>query len=479
MQVEPLLPPQGHAALPQPEALPPVAGRGPGQQCPKEERGDEQGHGQLGQHCGRDQRQQQAEGKGNACRCKKDETALLGAGQQVGRHPELRQQLPEQCLLAAAVDEQRQLGGAAARRYKDRPALHQPGGGGDADICKADLACPHPALEVPQPAAPAADLVGRVPDSVVHGLGKAAHQAGPQQKACGRQQPCRACREPPRRESGQKAHLDLGKNGRVPVRNIPGLAHGQHEQGQRGEAVGPQKTQRRPLPSGGPVQGRLYQRHQLVCHRLGIGFGQADRKGVLLRRAHRVKGQAACPGHPVEQGPVDGQCSQHLAPQGTIQPDAQPPVQMKDTGVVQAPAAHMQDAPAHGAEQKEQQRILPQSRVQGGPVPLKQHLNQRQQIDHQRLAQKPQNGKGVQAAFVHRISSARAWVRAAACSAGTAGKISRVPGAVMTTTDTPASRSSGVRSRNSPVTALRRTARRSGKAMPEYTVRVSAPSAAA
>lgn len=62
---------------------------------------------------------------------------------------------------------------------------------------------------------------------------------------------------------------------------------------------------------------------------------------------------------------------------------------------------------------------------------------------------------------------------------GTAGKISRVPGAVMTTTDTPASRSSGVRSRNSPVTALRRTARRSGKTMPEYTVRVFAPSAAA
>ena len=49
----------------------------------------------------------------------------------------------------------------------------------------------------------------------------------------------------------------------------------------------------------------------------------------------------------------------------------------------------------------------------------------------------------------------------------------------MTTTDTPASRSSGVRSRNSPVTALRRIARRSGKTMPEYTVRVSAPSAAA
>lgn len=110
VQVEPLLPPQGHAALPQPEALPPVASRGPGQQCPKEEGGDEQGHGQLGQHCGRDQRQQQAEGKGNACRCKKDETALLGAGQQVGRHPELRQQFPEQCLLAAAVDKQRQLG---------------------------------------------------------------------------------------------------------------------------------------------------------------------------------------------------------------------------------------------------------------------------------------------------------------------------------------------------------------------------------
>ena len=37
----------------------------------------------------------------------------------------------------------------------------------------------------------------------------------------------------------------------------------------------------------------------------------------------------------------------------------------------------------------------------------------------------------------------------------------------------------GVRSRNSPVMALRRIARRSGKTMPEYTVRVSAPSAAA
>ena len=106
--------------------------------------------------------------------------------------------------------------------------------------------------------AEAADLVGRVPDSVVHGLGKAAHQAGPQQKACGRQQPRRACREPPRRELGQKVHLDLGKNGRVPVRNIPGLAHGQHEQGQRGAAVGPQKAQCRPFPSGGPVQGRIY-----------------------------------------------------------------------------------------------------------------------------------------------------------------------------------------------------------------------------
>ena len=44
-----------------------------------------------------------------------------------------------------------------------------------------------------------------------------------------------------------------------------------------------------------------------------------------------------------------GESLEPYAP-GTIQPDAQPPVQMKGSGVVQAPAAHTQDAPAHGAE---------------------------------------------------------------------------------------------------------------------------------
>ncbi len=66
------------------------------------------------------------------------------------------QQLPEQLFLPGAVDEKRQFRAAAACHHEYRPALHEPGDGGDADVRVAYLTAPHPKLESGQPAAPAA-----------------------------------------------------------------------------------------------------------------------------------------------------------------------------------------------------------------------------------------------------------------------------------------------------------------------------------
>ena len=170
VQIDAPLPPQGQTPLPQPDPLPAVAHRAARQPRRKEKGGEQQGHGQAGQGGAGDEGEQGAEGKGCSGGSKKDETALFCPGQKVRRHPKFGQKLPEERFLPGTVNEERQLRGAAARRHEDRPAPHQPGKGGKADVGKADLVALHPALEPVQPAAAAADLGAGVPDLVVHAV---------------------------------------------------------------------------------------------------------------------------------------------------------------------------------------------------------------------------------------------------------------------------------------------------------------------
>ena len=55
----------------------------------------------------------------------------------------------------------------------------------------------------------------------------------------------------------------------------------------------------------------------------GIGVGNDESHGLFLPGG--VQGQLAGPGQPVHHRPVDGQGSQHVRPQGAVQPDAQSP----------------------------------------------------------------------------------------------------------------------------------------------------------
>ena len=271
VQINAALPPQGQSALPQPDALAPVAHDAARQQEPEKQRREQQGDRECGQGVAGDETEQGTERKRDARRNKEDEASLFGAGQKVRRHPELRKQLPEHGFVAGTVNKQRQFRRTAPRRDKDRPAPQKPRGGGDADIGKADLVGADPAFEPVQPAAPAADLVRRVPDLIVDRLHEAADQAQPQQKARKSQQPRRASREPPRGQSGQK--VDLRKGQRVGIRAMPSLPDGQQEEGQRRKAVGPQQAQRGSLAALGPVEAGGFHRQQLVGQLCGIAFG--------------------------------------------------------------------------------------------------------------------------------------------------------------------------------------------------------------
>ena len=59
---------------------------------------------------------------------------------------------------------------------------------------------------------------------------------------------------------------------------------------------------------------------------------------------------------------------------------------------------------------KKQDDVLPQRGTQGLPVALKQHVDQRHKVEHQRFAEDLEGRKGVQMLFGHRhgASSARA-----------------------------------------------------------------------
>ena len=358
VQVDTLLPPQGHFALPQPDALPGVAHHGPAEQHKEENGGDEQRHGHGGQDGDRHQREQGAERKGDADRCKKDEAALGGVGPDVRWHLEFRQQLPEQCLAAGAVDEERKLRRAAARRDKHRPALEHPGRRGDPDVGIADLGRSHPALKAVDPAAPAPDLRCRVPDLVVHGLGKAACQTGPEQCRCQRQQPGRARRQPPGCKGRQMPKL--GKRQRLSIqRELPRLPDGQRHQRQRGNAVGSQQDQCGPLTPGGGVEGRRFNGEQAVRQLPGVGPAQAEGDHMLPRLPGGVEGDLCRPAQPEQRGPLQRQGCQRFPPDGRVQFEQQLPAQVQDSGLVQLPAAEAQDDPAHPAEQGKQDGVLP------------------------------------------------------------------------------------------------------------------------
>ena len=247
-----------------------------------------------------------------------------------------------------------------------------------------------------------------MPDFVVDGLDEAADQAQPQQEARKGQQPSGTGGQPPRRQPGQK--VDLRKGQLVAVRALPALPDGQQEEGQRRKAVGPQQAQRGPLAALGPVEAGGFHRQQLVGQLCGIAFGQAEGQGALFRFAHRVKGDPAGPGQAEIEGPLDGQRRQRGPAHRPVEPEQQLPVEAEGAVFVQRPAACAEDDPAHAADQQKQDDVLPQRGTQGLPVALKQHVDQRHKVEHQRFAEDLEGRKGVQMLFGHRhgASSARA-----------------------------------------------------------------------
>ena len=62
---------------------------------------------------------------------------------------------------------------------------------------------------------------------------------------------------------------------------------------------------------------------------------------------------------------------------------------------IQRPAARVEDDPAQRTDQQKEDEILPERCPQRRPVVLKQHTEERHQIEHQRFAEDPQGGKGV------------------------------------------------------------------------------------
>ena len=227
----------------------------------------------------------------------------------------------------------------------------------------------------------------------MHRLHKAAQQAQPQQKAGEGQQPGRTGGQPPRRQPGQK--VDLRKGQLIAVRALLRLPDGQQKERQRGKAVGSQQPQRRPLAAFGPVQAGGLDGEQLVGQMLRIGPAEAEGQGALFRFAHGIERHPAGPGQPVIKRPFDGQCCQRSAPHRPVEPEQELPVEAEGAAFIQRPAACVEDDPAQRTDQQKEDEILPERCPQRRPVVLKQHTEERHQIEHQRFAEDPQGGKGV------------------------------------------------------------------------------------
>ena len=325
----------------------------------------------------------------------------------VGRHPELGQQLPEQLFLPGAVDEKRQLRAAAACHHEYRPALHEPGDGGDADVRVAYLTAPHPELEPGQPAAPAAQLVGSVPDRIMDGLGQTAGQTDAEEQPGQHQHPRRTGGQPVGREPDEDVQPGEG-HGLGGEGKWPALPDGQIGQRQRGQAVGTQNHQRGPLAPGRAVADRVPDRHQAVGKLLRVFFVQIKGDGSLGRLAHRVEHHPAGPEQPKEERPLDGQRGQSFAPDDALLLGDERPPQPEHTGLIQRPAAGFQQDGAGPAEEEQKRGVLPQSCEQSVQAELQQGIRQRQQADDDRLAQEAEGGEGmVMPLSGHGASSAR------------------------------------------------------------------------
>ena len=168
----------------------------------------------------------------------------------------------------------------------------------------------------------AAQLGSGTPDRVVGHLRRTADQTDAEQPPGGHQHPGRAHGQPAGRKGRQMTQVCKGEG--LGVRGIgAALAQRKGQQRKGGKAVGPQHRKHHLLAAVGAVHHRLFQRQQPVGQLPGIVPGNDKGQGLFLPGG--VQGQAAGPGQPVHHGPVDGQGSQHVRPQGAVQPDAQPP----------------------------------------------------------------------------------------------------------------------------------------------------------
>ena len=234
------------------------------------------------------------------------------------------------------------------------------------------------------------------------------------------------------------------------------LPDGQIGQRQRGQTVGTQNHQRGPLAPGRAVADRVPDRHQAVSKLLRVFFVQIKGDGSLGRLAHRVEHHPAGPEQPEEKRPLNGQCGQSFAPDDALPLGDERPPQPEHTGLIQRPAAGFQQDGAGPAEEEQKRGVLPQSCEQSVQAELQQGIRQRQQADDDRLAQEAEGGEGmVMPLSGHGASSARMWARSPACWAGMAGRKSFAPGAATMSSETPPSRSRGVRSSRTLVTARR------------------------
>ena len=234
------------------------------------------------------------------------------------------------------------------------------------------------------------------------------------------------------------------------------LPDGQIGQRQRGQTVGTQNHQRGPLAPGRAVADRVPDRHQAVSKLLRVFFVQIKGDGSLGRLAHRVEHHPAGPEQPKEKRPLNGQCGQSFAPDDALPLGDERPPQPEHTGFIQRPAAGFQQDEAGPAEEEQKRGVLPQSCEQSVQAELQQGIRQRQQADDDRLAQEAEGGEGmVMPLSGHGASSARMWARSPACWAGMAGRKSFAPGAATMSSETPPSRSRGVRSSRTLVTARR------------------------
>ena len=201
---------------------------------------------------------------------------------------------------------------------------------------------------------------------------------------------------------------------------------------------------------------RVPDRHQAVSKLLRVFFVQIKGDGSLGRLAHRVEHHPAGPEQPKEKRPLNGQCGQSFAPDDALPLGDERPPQPEHTGLIQRPAAGFQQDGTGPAEEEQKRGVLPQSCEQSVQAELQQGIRQRQQADDDRLAQKVEGGEGVVMPLSgHGASSARMWARSPACWAGMAGRKSFAPGAATMSSETPPSRSRGVRSSRTLVTARR------------------------